>query len=258
MSTRDDYSSAYKAAMRLGMAETILFALTIVLNLAATTVPNDISFYLNIVIAILSFTYSALYMIDDFYAWYQAESGRRRGAIEDAFRAKLTLKRTEGYYNNDVNDSEMRYALNLYESCYFTEAILKKMLPGVIAKIALTAIALAVLMFCFNPAVVVILAQGVFSTCVLFGCTGAIVCYSRGKRLSEIFFGVFVTRQYDGTGADAIALKSATLEYEAVKAHYKVRLSTRIFNKNNAQLSRKWNDLLQEMNPAIVSPNASS
>ena len=37
MSTRDDYSSAYKAATRLGMAETILFALTIVLNLAATT-----------------------------------------------------------------------------------------------------------------------------------------------------------------------------------------------------------------------------
>lgn len=63
MSTRDDYSSAYKAATRLGMAETILFALTIVLNLAATTVPNDISFYLNIVIAISSFTYSALYMM---------------------------------------------------------------------------------------------------------------------------------------------------------------------------------------------------
>ena len=92
MSTRDDYSSAYKAAARLGMAETILFALTIVLNLAATTAPNDISFYLNIIIAISSFTYSALYMIDDLYAWYQAERGRRRGAIEDAFRAKLTLK----------------------------------------------------------------------------------------------------------------------------------------------------------------------
>lgn len=42
---------------------------------------------------------------------------------------------------------------------------------------------------------------------------------------------MFVTRQYDGTGTDAIVLKSATLEYEAVKAHYKVRLSTRIFNK---------------------------
>lgn len=62
MSTRDDYSSAYKAATRLGMAETILFALTIALNLTATMVPNDISFYLNIVIAISSFTYSALYI----------------------------------------------------------------------------------------------------------------------------------------------------------------------------------------------------
>ncbi|WP_417301546.1 hypothetical protein [Ellagibacter isourolithinifaciens] len=257
MSTRDDHSSAYKVATSLGVAETALFTLTIVLNLVATAVSDNVSFYLNIVIAMSAFTYSALYMIDDLHMWYQAESGRRKGAIEDAFHAKLTPKRTKDYYNNNASDSETKYALNLYESCYFTEAILRKMLPGIIAKMALAAIALALLMFCFDPAVVVIFAQGVFSTCVLFGCTGSIVCYSRVKRLSEIFFNVFVTRQYDGDGPDAIVLKSATLEYEAVKAHYKVRLSSRIFNKNNAQLSQKWNDLLQEMNPAIVSPDPS-
>lgn len=196
-------------------------------------------------------------MIDDLHVWYQAENGRRRGAIENAFHTKLTPMRTEGYYNNDAGDSETKYALNLYESCYFTEAILKKMLPRIIAKIALSAIALAVFMFCFDPAVVAILAQGVFSTCVLYGCAGGIVCYSRVKRLNEIFFNAFVTRQYGGDGPDAIALRSAILEYEAVKAHYKVRLSSRIFNRSNARLSRKWNDLLQEMNPAIVSPNPS-
>lgn len=257
MSTRDDHSSAYKVATGLGVAETVLFALTVVLNLAATVAPNDISFCLNIVIAISAFTYSAIYMIDDFHVWYQAENGRRKGAIENAFCAKLTPMRTEGYYSNNASDSETKYALNLYESCYFTEAILKKMLPGIISKIALSAIVLAVFMFCFDPAVVVIFAQGIFSTCVLFGCTGSIVCYTRVKRLNEIFFDVFVTRQYDGSGIDAIKLKSTALEYEAVKAHYKVRLSSRIFNKTNARLSRKWSDLLQEMNPAIVSANVS-
>ena len=257
MSTRDDYSSAYKTAASLGAAETTLFTITIVLNLTVTAVPSDISFCLNIVIAISAFVYSALYMVDDFHIWYQAENGRRKGAVENAFRAKLTPKRTEGYYNNDASDSETKYALNLYESCYFTEAILKEMLPWAITKIALAAIALAVLMFCFDPAVVAILAQGIFSTCVLFGCTGNIVCYTRVKRLNEIFFDVFVTRQYNGNSIDAITLKSTVLEYEAVKAHYKVRLSSRIFSKNNVQLSQEWNDLLQEMNPAIVSSNAS-
>lgn len=257
MSVRDDYSSAYNAASSLGKAETTLFTLTIVLNLAATITPNNISFYLNIVIAISAFTYSAIYMIDDFHVWYQAENGRRKGGIENAFCAKLTPMRTEGYYNNDASDSETKYALNLYESCYFTEAILKKMLPGIIAKIALSAIVLAVFMFCFDPAVVVIFAQGIFSTCVLFGCTGSIVCYTQVKRLNEIFFDVFITRQYSGNGIDTITLKSAALEYEAVKAHYKVRLSSRIFNKANVQFSRKWSDLLQEMNPAIVSASVS-
>lgn len=90
MSVRDDYSSAYNAASSLGKAETTLFTLTIVLNLAATITPNNISFYLNIVIAISAFTYSAIYMIDDFHVWYQAENGRRKGAIENAFCAKLT------------------------------------------------------------------------------------------------------------------------------------------------------------------------
>ena len=257
MSTRDDHSSAYKVATGLGVAETVLFALTVALNLAATVAPSDISFCLNIAIAISAFTYSAIYMIDDLHVWYQAENGRRRGAIENAFHTKLTPMRTEGYYNNDASDSETKYVLNLYESCYFTEAILKKSLPGIIAKIALSAIVLAVFMFCFDPAVVVIFAQGIFSTCVLFGCTGSIVCYTRVKRLNEIFFDVFITRQYSGNGIDAITLKSAALEYEAVKAHYKTRLSSRVFNKLNDQLSRKWNDLLQEMNPAIVSASAS-
>lgn len=257
MSTRDDHSSAYKVATGLGVAETVLFALTVVLNLAATVAPNDISFCLNIAIAISAFTYSAIYMIDDLHVWYQAENGRRKGAIENAFHTKLTPMRTEGYYNNDAGDSETKYALNLYESCYFTETILKKMLPGIIVKIALSAIALTVFMFCFDPAVVVILAQGIFSTCVLFGCTGSIVCYTRVKRLNEIFFDIFVTRQYDGSGIDAIKLKSTALEYEAVKAHYKIRLSSRVFNKLNDQLSRKWNDLLQEMNPATVLASAS-
>lgn len=62
MSVRDDYSSAYNAASSLGKAETTLFTLTIVLNLAATITPNNIPFYLNIVIAISAFTYSAIYM----------------------------------------------------------------------------------------------------------------------------------------------------------------------------------------------------
>ena len=65
MSTRDDHSSAYKVATGLGVAEAVLFALTVVLNLAATVAPNDISFCLNIAIAISAFAYSALYMVDD-------------------------------------------------------------------------------------------------------------------------------------------------------------------------------------------------
>ena len=34
------------------------------------------------------------------------------------------------------------------------------------------------------------------------------------------------------------------MEYEAVKAHYKVRLDSKVFNKCNTELSQKWQDML--------------
>lgn len=252
MSFKDDYSSAYEVAQNLGRVETALFILTVLLSFAAIIIPDNASLGLNVAIALSALFYAAVYMIDDFHFWYSAENGRRKGAIENSFSVSLTSKETQGYYNNEAVDPEVKYILNLYESCYFTEAILKKMLPGIIAKIAVAIIALVILMLCFDPAIVVIWTQGIFSTCILFSSVGSIVCYFRLNRIKEIFYGEFVIRQYNGKGADSVILKANALEYEAVKAHYKIRLNSNIYNESNEELSREWDALLHKMNPSIA------
>lgn len=39
-------------------------------------------------------------------------------------------------------------------------------------------------------------------------------------------------------------LISYVVEYEAIKAHYKIRLEQKIFNKMNSELSAKWQDIV--------------
>lgn len=253
MSLKDDYSSAYEKAEKLGRAETTLFTLTVSLSLFAIIIPDNASFGLNIVITLSAISYAAVYMIDDFHFWYSAENGRRKGAIENSFSVSLTSKETQGYYNNEAMNPEIKYILDLYESCYFSEAILKKMLPRVVIKIAVAITALTILMFCLDPTIAVVWTQGIFSTCVLFNCVGSIVCYFKFKQINEIFFSTFVTRQYNGKGTDSAILKANALEYEAVKAHYKIRLNSNIFKEDNEKLSQEWDDLLQKMNPSIIS-----
>ena len=38
-------------------------------------------------------------------------------------------------------------------------------------------------------------------------------------------------------------LLADTVEYEAVKAHYKIRLSSKLFQNKNEELSRQWAEI---------------
>ena len=49
-----------------------------------------------------------------------------------------------------------------------------------------------------------------------------------------------------GKGREAIFLAYA-VEYEAIKAHYKIRLDGKIFKKDNDKLNEQWKRILSHM-----------
>ena len=61
-------------------------------------------------------------------------------------------------------------------------------------------------------------------------------------KLYNLFYTEFVTVGVSKQKQQYLLL-SHVIEYEAVKAHYKVRLESNWFNKHNEQLSRKWEEI---------------
>lgn len=69
--------------------------------------------YIQIIGALL---YVILKSLDDGLFWYHAEMARRKNSIQVAFNVSLSELETEEYYNNHVEPSVVKYAMNTYVS----------------------------------------------------------------------------------------------------------------------------------------------
>lgn len=254
MSERDDVSKAYRSAACAGKISLLLFCAAILLNIATVLISDEyVVTILDCILVIATILYALVYIVNDCFLWYTAEHIRRINAVEDAFSIDITGRIALGYYNNAATDPQIKYVLDLYESCFFSRAILKKMLLPEIGKVVLVLIVLVISLMNANPMICAILAQGVFSTCVLLSSVNKLVCYLRFKQLDDEFYKEIVTHRFNGYGTSRAMLTALAMEYEAIKAHYKVRLSTRIFNKMNPQLSKDWEQLTNKMSPDLFS-----
>ena len=68
----------------------------------------------------------------------------------------------------------------------------------------------------------------------------------RKESLYSIAYNILILNNADRE--NVARLISYILEYEAIKAHYKVRLDEKIFNDNNDSLSEKWETILEHRN----------
>ena len=252
MSERDDVAKAYKLPGMVDKGGQALFLLIVVLSLATLFMDDGIVSHIAFCLQVIAIVaYSVVVMVNDVFLWYEAERLRRVNAIENAFSIDVTGNQTKEYYNNRANDPMVSYSLNLYESCFFSYAIAKDMLPFETTKASIAIIVLLFSLMNANPSVVVVLAQGIFSVWVVLGFANLLAYCLRLKRISEDFYRVFVTHRFDGEGKERVELLAFATEYECVKAHYKVRLNSKTFYKLNHDLSKEWDRLTEKMEPAL-------
>ena len=256
MSRRDDVTDLYKPSERLEIAEKILFVTDIAaaaVSLVSNQMVSSIAITAQIVVALLYFICST---VDDGIFWYQAERQRRKNNIENGFGSRLSEFETDGYYNNNVEPSLEKYSLNTMESNFFSKEIAEKMLlkSSIMAIIAIVALVIAC-RFVNNPDALLILAQTAFSAYVLVDWIMLVIYKVRLETLYKDAYDTLIILNSEGVNQKAWSI-AYIVEYEAIKAHYKVRLDGKIFTKCNDELSLKWQEILSHRDAVNTENNS--
>jgi len=243
MSRNDEVTDLYKPSKRLELFEQLLFIGDIIaalISLAPHELISKIAISIQVIMALLYFICNT---VDDGHFWYKAEKARRKNNIQNGLGIRLGELNTDGYYNNDLQPSMSKCALNTLESNYFTKYIAEKM---ILKKSILAVIAVVVLVgsciFVENVSILLIIAQTAFSSYVFVDFLMLLLYKMRMESLYDTAYNILILGNADRD--NEAWLISYIVEYEAIKAHYKVRLDEKIFRDNNDSLSVKWQDVL--------------
>ena len=247
MVRRDDINKLYKPSKTLEKVCTGLFIADITISLIAACAGDNVISYLTIALVIIAFLYMTLSVIDDSVLWFQAESARRKNSIQVAFNVRLDRYETQGYYNNNVSDPDLSYAVNQFESAFFTKEISGRMLLGAIVKLLVAIVVLIITCrFVANDDILLIVAQAAFSAVAIEDAIRLIIFTQRIKVLFEEAYHEFITIGISKE-SQKVWLKYFCVEYESIKAHYQIRLNESTFNKLNQQLSKEWKALSEQI-----------
>lgn len=248
MKTRDDFQNHYDTSDLIAKAANICFLANVSFALLTLVAPDCVKPPLLGGQVIFALVYTVLTVIDNCFLWYETEMGRIKDNIANAFSANLIEERTEGYYSNNEAPSIKKYAINTYESAFYSREESKAMKRCALAKIAVAAI---VFLLAFRRATdmawVLWVAQTVFSSVVVIDCIQLIVFSSKVKGICKQFYTQLITEGGTVTAEHEAILISCVVEYEATKMYFKVRLSQRVFEKLKSRLETEWAGLLSQI-----------
>ena len=247
MSKKDDISRLYKPSTILEKIRFGLFCANTFFLLIAACVDDNINSYITIVLVVIAFLYMSVSVIDDGMVWFQAERARRKNSIQVAFNVRLDKHNTLEYYNNNVSNPDIAYAVNQFESVFFTKEISERMFWRAVVKILVVAIILIIFFRVITDnSVLLIVAQTVFSTIVIEDAIRMIIFTQRIKVLFEEAYHELITVGISKS-SQRIWLKYFCVEYESLKAHYRIRLSESLFHKLNPMLSEESKEICKQI-----------
>ena len=248
MSKRDDVSKLYRLSGFFSKTSTGLFFLNTATAVIALCCPGYIDGILVEVQVFFALAYVLISVIDDSFFWFNAEAGRRKNCIEDAFSIELSENKTEGYYNNTVAPSVLRYALDNYESAYCSYSTSRKMLPKAIIK---TVVAMIIFLISWraikNGDAILLVSQTLFSSVFVLDTIMLGFYVFRVGKICDCFYTLLISDGGSITAARETLLLSYSVEYEAIKAFYKIRLDEKIFFKDRHDLSKRWDELIKKI-----------
>ena len=241
MKTKDDFQSHYNISNCFAKATSFAFLVLIV--------PDNIKRFLLLIQIFCALSYVMLNVIDNCLLWYEAEIGRIKDNIADAFSVSLTEERTEGYYSNKEVPSIKKYAVNTYESAFYSREESVAMRPYAIAKIiiAIGIVLLLSMVGTVDKALILLVTQTMFSSVVIVDCIQLIVFSFKMKGICEKFYTQLITENGIVTADRDAILLSCIVEYESTKMYFKVRLSQKVFEKLKPKLETDWEKLLLQI-----------
>lgn len=243
MAKRDDIAKEYAASKRIGAGCLVLFWVNAIFAFATLLPISSITNIAFIAQSTTAIVFVALRCLDDYHCWYLAERARRRHLVEDALGLDLTNSSSEGYYNNSLAHGEKRLIADAFESIFFTSRIVKAMLPGALAKGTMAVLTFLVITMAFgSSSLLPLVTQTVFSSYLVTGTIETLVYNNRLEQLYSEMYRLCVTTGMKGRVETQCALVNVE-EYECLKAHFKIRLSERLYKKHNPTLSREWADV---------------
>lgn len=239
-----NYYNYYIHAGRLAkIAEWLMYlsAVIFLLNAFCPTVRNwnYWHFAINLNTVLLLFINASLVLV----SWlnFAARGNKLAGSIDNAYGTSLAQKspKPEYYDNNNVKDSDLRFALNVYESCFFSESILSKQTLGIIVKDLLIVIVFLSAIVLENSHVVMTL-FGLFI--VIHYLRKLFVFLAVRSSLSETckMFQMILTSYKKGMPLDMQAVILNLSNYETAMVWLGTVLSEKIYRKSNEELTKEW------------------
>lgn len=249
----DEVSQYYTPASKIGFVSALLFWVNAILSLCMLfsailgLSAQNILQVLFIISVIGHFTIS---QINRFYFVPLAEQSRRRQMISDAFGTALSHETTVLYYNNEYSPSFKRLGANTMENTLFAKEVVASMLCP---KRIVTGgyIAVWVLAFCLrhnNLEVLIWITQILFSGETIVQWLNLEVLRSRHERTYEKLHVHFLHKIGENSQRAIATILDAFVAYETAKSSAGYLLSTKVFNKLNPQLTRKWEKIRHELN----------
>lgn len=248
MVRRDDVNNLYKWSNKIENVLKWLFCSNVIASIVFCIAKNDDIINILIVAQIIvSILYVLLSILDDNFFWYNAEQVRRQAAIENGFGIDIMEYKTEGYYNNTIPNNIVKFSVNAFESIMFSKTTAERMMlkEGLRTLSAFITFICACLVY-KDYSVILIIFQTVFSAYFIEEFVRLCVYKSKLGKLYDNFYRELITLGIKNE-KQRILLLAYAIEYEAIKAHYKIRLSEKEFWRHNEETSLKWEKISREL-----------
>ena len=249
----DEVDKYYKPAATVGFVSTLLFwsiaFLSLLMPFSTSLVAVLRQNVLQIAFILLTIVHFILSQVLRFYLVPRAERMRRKQLLSDSFGAPLSYDHTSLYYNNNYSPSVQRLGANTMENALFSKEIAAAMLVN---KRIIISGYFIVWIFAFalrhnNLEILIWITQFVFSGEILTQWIKLEVLRFRHERTFEQLHTHFLHSIGEKSPRAIANVLDAFVEYESAKSSAGVLLSTRIFQKINPVLSKKWEQIRQEL-----------
>jgi len=184
------------------------------------------------------------------YIFFEAGKAKRLDFIDNSFNTDFSGVKSQGYFSNEnISAGFYKMAVNCFENSFFSAQISSRMIA-----LAWVKVVLIVLIFVFNAAlgdkgIVNLLFQLSLPILLFQQAIRMTLFYTRINMTYQSFLRLFNDFKQNGiTKNEDPEILKIVLDYQTTLTWGAIPLSDKIFNKNNAQLSRKWNELKANYN----------